>query len=471
VNGNHSPHRGEGPIALLRARLVQSDFLKHVFTLMSGTALAQIIPILASPIISRMYTPHEVGVYTAFMSLVAMLMTIATWRYDLAIVLPDEVEDARALARVATMLSTVTCALVGVGLLIAAGPISAALGSPDLKPWLAGVGVVAWAYSQVAVLSYWCNRNREYRLMGSNRVVQAVATTGSQLAGGAVALGATGLIVSALIGQFIAAGDLFWRTRRTMRYGKPVTGLKKVLIEHKKMPLISTPTAALDSVRLNGTQLMINAFFSAAALGQFGQAWRMLQTPVGLVNASVSQVFFERLTRTPRGQMLKIVLQSIRRSAALGVAPFFLIWLASPSLFPLVFGDQWGLAGLIAAALVPWLYMNFITSPISFLFIVVQRQGVLFWFSLPFTATPLWVIWTFHSDILSTVALLSGTMAGLLGVYLLLALWAARSYDRESGAGESDTQGPAPFGVGHATGQDAGDYLASADSREPRDGT
>lgn len=418
--------------ARLRKKLEGRDFLRHVLVLMSGTAVAQVLPLLASPIISRLYSPYEVGVYTAFMSIVAMLMTIATWRYDLAIVLPDKPEDARALVKVATGLSTVTCVVVGLGLVIAAGPVSEYLGNPDLRPWLAGVGVVAWAYSQVAVLSYWCNRTKDYRLMGSNRVLQSITTTGTQLAGGAMALGAAGLIVSAFVGQFVAAGDLFRRTRKEI-YGKPTSALRGVLVEYKEMPLVSTPTAAMDAIRINGTQLMISAFFSAAALGQFSQAWRLLQTPMGLINSSVSQVFFERLARTPRGQMLRNVLDGIRHLALIGVVPFTLIWLLSPPLFPFVFGAPWAQAGLIAAALVPWLYANFITSPISFLFVVVRRQGVLLWFSLPFTVVPLWVIWTFHADILTTVTYLSWTMTGLLCVFLLLALWVARAYDRGVG--------------------------------------
>jgi stage V sporulation protein B len=416
-------------VARLRRGLEGREFLKHVLILMSGTAVAQVVPLLASPIISRLYSPHEVGVYTAFMSLVGILMTIATWRYDVAIVLPTKPEDARALVKVALGLSSLTCLLVGLGLVLAAGTVSEALGTPDLKPWLVCVGLVAWASSQVSVYSYWCNRNKDYRLMGSNRVLQAFATTVTQLGGGAMALGTTGLIVSTLIGQFVGAGTLLLRTRKAI-FGKPTSALKGVMVEHRKMPLINAPIAALDTVRLNGTQLIISAFFSAAALGQFGQAWRLVQTPMGLINSSLAQVFFQRLAVTPRGGILRLVVQIMRRSALIGIVPFALIWVLSPPLVPFIFGARWADAGLICAGLVPWLYVNFITSPISLLFIVVRRQGVLLWFALPFTAMPLWVVWTFHANILTTVTYLSWTMVGLLCVFILLALWVARSHDR-----------------------------------------
>ncbi|MFT3888605.1 MAG: lipopolysaccharide biosynthesis protein [Arachnia sp.] len=416
----------------LRERLAGHEFLRHVLVLMSGTTLAQLLPIAASPIISRLYSPEEMGIYTMFMAFVNGLLTVATWRYDLAIVPAADPAEARALVRLSVRLSTITCVVVGVGLFAAAGPLSAAVGMPALKPWLAAVGLVAWSYSQVSIFSYWCNRAKNYRLMSVNRVGQSVTTTGTQLAFGAAALGTTGLVLSTFLGQVVAGANLFLRTRKEI-YGLPHSPLKAVAREHRKMPLLNAPTAALDAVRLYGTQLMIGAFFAAGAIGQFGQAWKLLQTPAGLINSSLSQVFFQRLAVTERGQMLGLVRRTIGRSLLIGVVPFGLIYLLSPPLFPLVFGERWALAGLIGAALVPWLYANFVTSPISLLFVVVRRQGVVFCFGLFFTAAPLTLLALRHTDLLETITLLSWLMAALLAVFLLLALWVARDYDRGVG--------------------------------------
>lgn len=416
----------------LSKRLEGRHLVRNVLVLMSGTAVAQLLPILASPIIARLYSPYDLGVYAAFMSLVGLLIAIAAWRYDLAIVRADKPEDARALVKVASRLNATTCVVVGLGLVIAAGPVSEAIGDPGLKPWLAGVGLVAWAYAQVAIFSYWCNRNVDYHLMSANRVVQSVATTGSQLAGGAASLGATGLIGSAFIGQFVALGDMFRRIR-TQLYGKPASSLRRVMVENKDMPMISAPTAAMETIRTSGIQLLISASFSAATLGQFSQAWRLLQTPMGLVTSSLSQVFYQKLATTSRGEMSGTVLRTAGHAALIGAVPFALIWLLAPPLFPIIFGEPWGQAGLIAAALTPWLYVNFITSPISFLFVVVRRQGMVFWYGVVYTAAPLWIIWNYHDDILTTVTYLSWAMAALLGFFLCMALWVARGFDREHG--------------------------------------
>lgn len=420
-------------LAKLRERLGASEFLRHVLTLMTGTALAQAMPILASPIIARLYSPHELGIYTAFMSLVGGLVTIAAWRYDLAIVLPRKAEDARGLVKLATRANTVTCLVAGVVLLIVAKPLSNWLNVPELQPWLIGVAIMAWALSQATIFNYWSTRNKGFGLLARNRIGQSATTTATQLGFGAVQLGTAGLILSTFLGHVVSAANLFFRSRREI-YGLPSTSTRAMLREHKKMPLLNAPTAVLDTVRVNGVQLLISSFFSPEKLGQFGQAWRLLQAPAALINSSLTQVFFQRLATVKRGDMVRIVWASILRSALIGLVPFLLLYLLSPALFPFIFGERWAPAGHLGAALVPWLYVNFISSPVSTVFIVTKRQGTLFWFGLPFTALPLLLIWFFHSDMLATVQALSLLMAALLTLFLVLALLVSRGFDRGVGA-------------------------------------
>ena len=61
---------------------------------MTGTTIAQAIPIAISPILTRIYTPEDFGVFALFIAITAILGTVANGRYELAIMLPKKDEDA-----------------------------------------------------------------------------------------------------------------------------------------------------------------------------------------------------------------------------------------------------------------------------------------------------------------------------------------------------------------------------------------
>lgn len=68
----------------------KSEFNKNVTTLFTGTVIAQAIPIAISPILSRLYSPDEFGVWALYVSLVMFFSVFSTGRYQFAIMLPKE---------------------------------------------------------------------------------------------------------------------------------------------------------------------------------------------------------------------------------------------------------------------------------------------------------------------------------------------------------------------------------------------
>ena len=72
----------------------KSEFSRNVLTLMTGTTIAQAIPIAISPILTRLYTPEDFGVVGLFGAISGIFGAIATGKYELAIMLPKKDEDA-----------------------------------------------------------------------------------------------------------------------------------------------------------------------------------------------------------------------------------------------------------------------------------------------------------------------------------------------------------------------------------------
>lgn len=404
--------------------------LRHIATLASGTAIAQMVALGASVITARLFTPATFGQFAIYGSLVSIAATIASLRMDLTIVLPEDDDSARRIAKIATVSNLIFAAASSIAAFFLFDLVVSVYGSEDLARWLPMVGISIFFLAQVTVLQYWFNRQKDYRTISVNRVQQMIGSSGGQVAAGLAGFTTLpGLILGTALGPAFAFFNL--RRKSTVLLAPIPQGTPSsaaLLRRYKKMPLLNLPNALIDGIRLNGIPLMIG-LVALDTLGQFNRAWTILQVPIGLMNGAISQVFFQKMSRVQPGEMYPLVRSTILRALLISVIPFGLIYLVSPWFFLLVFGQQWDLAGEIARALTPWLAMQLVTSPISTLFVVTENQLWLLGFSIVFAAAPLSLLYFSPLPLLTTLTIMGGLMALLLVGLLGMALVAARRFD------------------------------------------
>lgn len=416
----------------LQTYLQGNAFLRNILALMSGTALAQIVVLAMTPFLTRLYTDEQFGLLASFGSVVAIIAAIATLKYDMAVMLPESDDSAKSLTRVARWVSALLCFVGTIVLVLIAPWLATLINAPSIAPWLALAGISAFTLTEIAILTYWLNRKSKYKEIASNRVLQSGTTAASQLALGFVKpLGVGGLIIGTILGQLVSIFALRKKTPELRDSPRPpIRDHTKLMRRYRNMPIFNAPTALIDAVRMNGINLLIAAV-SLSALGQFSMAWRLVEVPAALISAALSQVFFQHFSVVERGNMLSSVISSIKKSALFGVLPFALVWILSPWLFPFVLGSNWVDAGYYAQALVPWLFMNLITSPISTIFIVTERQHLSLIFSIMYTAVPFAVILLMRNSIMTAVFVMGAAMAVMLCIYIVVAILVARRFDRQ----------------------------------------
>ncbi|MDD7385352.1 MAG: lipopolysaccharide biosynthesis protein [Actinomycetaceae bacterium] len=411
--------------------------LSNIGILATGTAAGQAVAIIISVFTARLFSAQAFGEFALFTSITGIFAVIATLRYDVAIVLPDDDDDARQLARLATR-SNIAVSLVACVLAFACKPLVIDMwGSRALATWLPLVGLTVFCTAQVAIWQYWYNRKREYGIIALNRFETVTGSTGGQLLFGLAKMQSfLGLVLGNLVGLVWAFFNLGRHTSQLREApSSQAHTITDVARRYKNMPLLNLPNALVDAVRTNGIQMLIGTI-ALDSLGQFNLAWRVVQAPIALLNGAIAQVFLERLARTPRGHLQHLVRMVIKRAFLIGLAPFFVLWLLAPWLLPFVFGHQWVEAGQITRALVPWLAVNLITSPIASVFVVTFKQHWILIHAIIFTVIPLAWLALSPLSLLPTIQVLSFLMAGMLLVLVVLADFAAKSYDR--GAAEAE---------------------------------
>ena len=417
-----------------------SPFLRHVLTLMTGTAVAQGVTFFMMIVLARIYTPRDMGLLATYVSVASILVAVAALRYDMAIMLPRKESEALSVARLGMVCLTAVSLLATAASFPLSGLIERQWGH-EVALWMPLVGLTTFLMSAVELFKYWFNRNSDYRAIAVNQAEQQIGLTSGQLVLGAAGMGGmAGLLLGHTAGQIFAFANLgrqagpLWR-----RLPQDAPSLRWAARRYRRMPLLNGPNALADALRTNGIQLLIGGY-SVASLGQFQMAWRYLDAPLILINGAVARVFFQKLSTIEPGQMRPLVRVTIKRAILIGLAPFALIYALSPWIFPFFLGSQWTESGSFARALTPWLFMMLITSPISNLFIVTEHQDWMLGFALVYTAVPLaWLHWS-SLALLPTCYILGAMMAGLLVLNTMLADHAAKEFDAGKRVGSFQAQ-------------------------------
>lgn len=392
-----------------------NSFATDVLKLVTGTTIAQIITILASPILTRLYGPEAFGLFALFTSITAIIGIIACMRYELAILLPKDDEDAVNLLVLSIFIAAIVSILTGFCLYFGGDIFLDALQAPGLSSYLWIVPPFIFVSGIFLALNYWNSRTKLFGRLSVARITKALATTGTQLtAGFSGYTGGGSLIGASLAGSIVSTGILggqIWRDdqnilKRSVSWKGMIAGLKR----YKRFPMIDSASALLNTISWQLPILLLSVFFSPIIVGFYALGMRVLQTPMSFLGSSLGQVFFQRAANAQReGNLGRLVENLFRVLVLIGLFPILIFTIIGGDIFIVVFGEIWQEAGIYVQILSVWTFIWFISSPLSTLYIVLEKQD----FGLIFNIS------NFSTRLVSLV------VGGLIGsVYIALGLFA-----------------------------------------------
>lgn len=360
-----------------------SAFARNIAVLTSGTILAQGIGIIATPILSRIYTPADYGLVALFGAVVAICATLITARYEITVLLPTVESEARSIVALVVLLAIVVGGMLAFGATVLPQPVRAWLGLQALGHWLpiAVLGGIATAIT--AVITNWLNRRCEYRKIASLRVVQAGVAVLFGLTLGLLAV-PNGLLYVQV--ATIAISMLLFLFSGYTSLAHKVSGQSLFVTarEYHRAPAYLLPTAMLDVFTLQLPFILISVWFTAELTGQYRMAWALLGLPAGLVGSATAQVFYQRFSQLwPDAAAAQAILfKTWRMLAILGAIPFAIVMLSSQQLFSFILGPAWAEAGVMAGILAPMFFASLIHSPTSTTYVVMGMERIVLFFGI-----------------------------------------------------------------------------------------
>ncbi len=381
MSGREAP----GGRAFRWASIPGGVFGRHVVTLASGTAVGQVLLVLALPVLTRLYSPADYGALAVYSATLTVLLVLASLRFEQAIPLPEDDRLAGSLLALSLLSLTLVTLLSGVLVALAGDSLVQRAKVPALRPylWLLPIGLAGAGAFQA--LSYWAIRRRAFGRIARAKVSQGIGQVAAQIGLGAIGVGAPGLLVGDVIGRVAGGGGVTLQALRDRAFADVTrASLIEAAARYRRFPLLLTWSGLLNVGSLQLPSILFAAGFGAAAAGLYALSYKMLVLPTMLVAQAVGQVFLSRAAALA-AEPARLRALSERTALALfagGLPVFCAVAIAGPRLFALVMGPQWEQAGRYAQVLAPWFALWLVSNPLSGLLNVREWQGS----ALAFTA-------------------------------------------------------------------------------------
>ncbi len=358
------------------------SFRRNVLAMLTGTAMAQAIPLAISPLLTRLYSPEAIGLQTLFMGWAAALGVAATCRYDLAVVLPDKEEDADHLTALVLTLCAGVLLLLALTVTLFGPALRDAAGYPGqhswlwlLLPMLAGTTLTLLASAHAA-------RARHFTPVARAAVFNQAAYALIAVAVGLLGAQADGLVWAKVGGQAVAAATVllvFGASLRRALRGIQWASLRASAARYRQFLIYNTPYSLIGTVARDMPIFVFAAMSATSAAGFYGLTRSVLMAPTLLVSNALSQVFYREavaLRGSPR--LLALTLALLRLGLMAGAPLFAFCALWGDEVFALLFGQGWRRAGEYAMIMAPAAWMALQTGWPERLFEVCMRQDLSF---------------------------------------------------------------------------------------------
>jgi len=334
-----------------------------------------------APIVTRLFAPEAFGVAALFASITGIIVVVACLRYELAIMLPKTDEEAANLLGVNLFFVLIITGLSVLVIFFAEDAIVNLLNSPELKKYLWLIPISVFIGGTSMALNYWNSRTKHFGRLSITRVVSSITMQVIKLGAGFAGFVSGGVLIgTGIIGGIVSTsilGGLIWKDDRqlfkaSIRWQKMIAGLKR----YRKFPAIDIWGGLLNTISWQLPALLLSSFFSPIIVGYYALGTAVISMPMNIIGGAIAQVFYQRACDAKNKEESSQVVENIyKRLVAIGLFPILLLCIVGKDLFSVVFGHNWAEAGLYTQILAPWMFFTFISSPLSTLFLVFERQG------------------------------------------------------------------------------------------------
>lgn len=375
----------------------KSEFARNTLTLTIGTGIAQLVPMLFYPLLTRLFTPSEFGLLALITSITSVLAIISTGKYENSILIADTKKNGINIIALIIITSTLFLLISFILLLVFSSNLSSLLNEPSLTQWIFICPLLAFSIIIYNIYNEWCVKNKYFKNLSQNKIINSSSTTSGKIAFGVFNFSSGGLIWGDLIGRIISATnciiDFLKRDKQILKQ----ISIKRIGILAKKysnFPKYSLPESLLDVISSNLPVFIITSYFLSSETGYYSLANNILFVPSSILSLAVMDVFRQRANEewVRHGNCINIYKKTVKYMTLIIVPIGIILFLILPNLFALILGKEWKISGEYARILLPNVIILFVFQVVSAVFIIANKlKSSFYWqiFSILLTITSL----------------------------------------------------------------------------------
>jgi len=366
----------------------------------SGAGVNVLIGLGLSPIVSRMYTKEEFGIYYLYLSIITIGGLLINGTYNQAFVVPRKEEDFLALLGFC-LKASVLLSLVFLGFILLLGnQFLILINASEIGNWMYALPLGLLLTSFLLSFQNWNVRRKEFKRNALSSVAMSSSDRGGQiLIGLAKGVEYSSLIISKLLSDLIAIVFL-WRSEMKgdliKGWQAPWNSIQKNLKEYIKYPKFVLTGRFMNRLSSDLPLYLFSASFGLKTAGAFGFAIAMLNVPFKVIGGSISTVYFQRATELfhkDKKLLQEFSQSSFMKMTILGSLAFGFVFAFGDVLFNVVFGEEWNLAGRIARILSVFYIFRIVNSPFSTVLRSVRKEEYGLYLNIGLAASRIFGIW------------------------------------------------------------------------------
>lgn len=364
--------------------IYRSNFLKNILITSSGTVISQTIVLASMFFLTRLYTSQSFGYYSIFSSIILISACISTGKFEQAIFLPKTSTGAGNTFNASIYLNigfSVFLFLVLVGLnffLPEKGKI------PDAQPWIFLIPLSVASIGMLSSLQMWFSRLELYRTISLMSIVQTISTVIGHFLFAFYGIINNGLIYGYLLGNLVSICILLLIGKEQKIFAGnqfifSLHSIKKVFLKYPQFPRYTLLSEFVFSISQQALPLLLAVMFNSVVVGLFAMGNRFVRAPLIVISNSVWGVFRNEIVKKFHNNesFVNLLTKTVLALTVLIIVPFFVIVLFAPQIFTFLFGVNWYEAGIYASITAPMLFSEFVSYPISNIYLITGKQKIL----------------------------------------------------------------------------------------------